>query len=86
MSTYRIFTIGQDQHFIGMPIFVVCADDKEAVDKAMGLANGLDQEMWDDKDGCAPPAQSAKDIDCVSQCQSGAMDRARIKHSELARE
>ena len=45
MPTYRIFTIGRDQHFSGMPKIVECADDNEAVDNAMQLANGLDQRF-----------------------------------------
>jgi PII-like signaling protein len=49
MSTYRIFTVGRDQHFSGMPVIVECVDDKEAVDKAMQLANGRDLEIWDHK-------------------------------------
>jgi hypothetical protein len=49
MPTYRIFTVGRDAHFSGMPIIVECLDDKEAVDKAIHLANGLDLEIWDQK-------------------------------------
>jgi hypothetical protein len=49
MATYRIFTVGVDQHFSGMPKIVECVDDNEAVDKAMQLANGLDLEIWDAK-------------------------------------
>jgi hypothetical protein len=49
MPTYRIFTVGRDQHFSGMPEIVECVDDNEAVDKAMQLANGLDLEIWDHK-------------------------------------
>jgi hypothetical protein len=49
MPTYRIFTVGHDQHFSGMPEFVECVDDNEAVDRAMQLANGLDLEIWDHK-------------------------------------
>jgi hypothetical protein len=32
-----------------MPVIVECVDDKEAVDKAMHLANGRDLEIWDHK-------------------------------------
>lgn len=49
MSTYRIFTIGEDQHFTGMPVLVDCADDNAAVDKAMQLVDGHDLEVWDHK-------------------------------------
>jgi hypothetical protein len=47
MPKYRIFTVGRDAHFSGVPQTVECADDKEAVEKAMQLANGLDLEIWD---------------------------------------
>jgi hypothetical protein len=33
----------------GGPEVGECADDKEAVVKAMQLAGGLDVEIWDDK-------------------------------------
>ena len=33
MPTYRIFTIGRDQHSSGMPKIVECVDDNEAVDR-----------------------------------------------------
>jgi len=47
MPTYRIFTVGQDEHFVGVPEIVECVDDYEAVDKAMRLMNELDVEIWD---------------------------------------
>ena len=47
MPKYRIFTVGHDQHFVGVPKIVECVDDNEAVDKAMQLMNGLDVEIWD---------------------------------------
>jgi len=46
---YIIYPVGRDQHFSGMPVIVECVDDKEAVDKAMHLANGRDLEIWDHK-------------------------------------
>ena len=49
MPKYRIFTVGHDQHFVGVPENVECVDDNEAVDKAMQLMNGLDLEIWDHK-------------------------------------
>ena len=33
--SYRIYTIGRGGHFLGSPDVVECADDKEAVEKAM---------------------------------------------------
>jgi len=47
--SYRIYTIGRGGHFLGAPDVVECADDKEAVEKAMQLAGGLDVEIWDHK-------------------------------------
>jgi hypothetical protein len=47
MPTYRIFTVGTDQHFLGVPEIVECLDDNEAINKATQLANGLDLEIWD---------------------------------------
>jgi len=45
--SYRIYTIGRGGHVLGAPDVVECADDKEAVGKAMRLAGGLDVEIWD---------------------------------------
>ena len=47
--SYRIYTIGRGGHFLGGPEVVECADDKEAVEKAMQLARGFDVEIWDRK-------------------------------------
>ena len=47
--SYRIYTIGRGGHFLGGSEVVECADDKEAVEKAMQLASGLDVEIWDHK-------------------------------------
>ena len=52
--SYRIYTIGRGGHFLGGPDVVECADDKEAVEKAMQLAGGLDVEIWDHKRLVAP--------------------------------
>jgi len=41
---------------LGGPEVVECADDKEAVEKAMQLAGGLDVEIWDDKRLVTPVA------------------------------
>jgi hypothetical protein len=42
MPTGRIFTVGRDAHFSGVRKTLECADDKEAVEKATQLTNGLD--------------------------------------------
>ena len=52
--SYRIYTIGRSGNFLGSPEVVECADDKEAVEKAMQLAGGLDVEIWDHKRLVAP--------------------------------
>ena len=39
---------------MGGPEVVECADDEEAVEKAMQLAGGLDVEIWDHKRLVAP--------------------------------
>ena len=48
MPTGRIFTVGRDAHFSGVRKTLECADDKEAVEKATQLTNGLDLKIWDD--------------------------------------
>ena len=49
MPTGRIFTVGRDAHFSGVRKTLECADDKEAVEKATQLTNGLEfREIWDD--------------------------------------
>ena len=47
--TYRINTIGHDGYLFGTPKVAECADDKEAVEKAIQLANDRDVEIWDHK-------------------------------------
>jgi hypothetical protein len=46
MPEHRIFTIGPDGHFIGVPKIAEFADDKEVVETAMRTANGADIEIW----------------------------------------
>jgi hypothetical protein len=46
MPEYRIFTIGPDGHFTGVPKIAEFVDDKEVVEKAMRTANGADIEIW----------------------------------------
>jgi hypothetical protein len=42
----RIFTIGPDGHFAGVPKIVKFSDDNEAVEKAIPMANAADIEIW----------------------------------------
>jgi hypothetical protein len=44
---YRIYTIGPDGKFAGLPKVMECADDEEAVTKAMRAVDGHDVEIWD---------------------------------------
>ena len=46
--TYRIYTIGRDGLFKNIEV-VECADDREAVDRAIRAADGFDVEIWDYK-------------------------------------
>jgi hypothetical protein len=46
MPEYRIFTIGSDGHFVGVPKIAEFADDEEVVEKALRTANGADIEIW----------------------------------------
>jgi len=46
--TYRIHVVGRDGHPLRTEV-VECADDKEALDKAIQIANGHDVEIWDHK-------------------------------------
>jgi hypothetical protein len=51
---YRIFTIGPDGHFAGVPKIVRFSNDNivrfsndnEAIEKAIPMANGADIEIW----------------------------------------
>ena len=45
MREYRIFTIGPDGHFAGVPKIVKFSNDNEAIEKAIPMANGADIEI-----------------------------------------
>jgi hypothetical protein len=47
--SYRIHVLGRGGHFLRTREVVECADDKEAVEKAVQLAAGFDVEIWDHK-------------------------------------
>jgi hypothetical protein len=45
MAEYRAYTVGLDGHFVASrPL--VCADDAEAIEKARGLVDSHDIELW----------------------------------------
>jgi hypothetical protein len=46
MPEYRIYTILEGGRIAGPSDNVDCADDDEAVNKAIQLANGSEQEVW----------------------------------------
>jgi hypothetical protein len=46
MPTYRVYTIGPDGKFAGVPKVIECADDEEAVAKTMQAVDGHDLEIW----------------------------------------
>jgi hypothetical protein len=47
MPAYRIYISSDDGKFSSAPEFLVCADDKEAVEKATQSVNGQAVEIWD---------------------------------------
>jgi hypothetical protein len=47
MAQYRVYTVGSDNHFVGAPEVIECADDVAAIKKAKELKNGLDVEVWE---------------------------------------
>jgi hypothetical protein len=49
MPMYRIYTNGPDGYLFGIPKVAECVDDKEAVEKAIQLANDRGVEIWDHK-------------------------------------
>jgi hypothetical protein len=44
---YRIYTVGSDGKFAGVPKVMECVDDEEVVAKAMQTIDGHDLEIWD---------------------------------------
>jgi hypothetical protein len=46
MREYRIFTIGPDGHFAGVPKIAKFSNDNEAIEKAISMVNGADIEIW----------------------------------------
>jgi hypothetical protein len=49
MTQYRICTVGRDGRFTGPAQVAECANDQEAVERAIQAANGLVIEIWDYK-------------------------------------
>jgi len=63
MPTGRIFTVGRDAHFSGVRKTLECTDDKEAVEKATQLTNGLDsRDLGRCARGCAASRQPVIEI------------------------
>jgi hypothetical protein len=47
-TSYRFYNLGRGGHIIGDREIVECADDKEAIKKAMLKADHFDVEIWDE--------------------------------------
>ena len=47
MPYYRIYHLGNGDHISTPPIIVECADEQEAIGKALQAANGKAVELWD---------------------------------------
>jgi hypothetical protein len=45
MAEYRVFPVGLDGHFVGSRA-LTCANDAEAIEQAVRLADGHDVELW----------------------------------------
>jgi hypothetical protein len=45
MPDYRAYTVGNDGHFIGFEP-LICADDREAIERAKRLSTGFVVELW----------------------------------------
>ena len=45
MAEYRAYTVGRDGHFTGFEP-MVCGDDSEALERAKGLLDDHDIEVW----------------------------------------
>ncbi len=46
-QSYRIYTVGPDGKFEGVPKVIECADDDEAIAMGMQAIDGHDIEIWD---------------------------------------
>jgi hypothetical protein len=45
MADYRVYLVGPDGHFYeAVPL--ICADDAEAIERALRLASDHDVELW----------------------------------------
>jgi hypothetical protein len=47
--SYHLYSVGRGANILGGPEIVECADDKEAVEKAVVKADHFDIEIWDQK-------------------------------------
>jgi hypothetical protein len=45
VAEYRAYAVGHDGHFVGYEP-LVCGSDNEAIEKAKGLVDGHDVELW----------------------------------------
>jgi hypothetical protein len=49
LKTYHLYTVGFDGKYAGLSRIVECADDREAVAKAMQTTDGIAVEIWEAK-------------------------------------
>jgi hypothetical protein len=46
MPAYRVYVLTTDGHIAGPAQVIECADDQEAIGKAVPLTNGKSVELW----------------------------------------
>ena len=46
MREYRVFFIERNNRISSVPEIIECADDQDAIQKAMPLVDGHDVEIW----------------------------------------
>jgi hypothetical protein len=47
MRPYRIYVVTNDGHITAPPHIIECADDQEAIGKAVHYTNGKAAELWE---------------------------------------
>ena len=47
LKTYRFYTVGADGKYAGLPKFVDCSGDREAVSRAAQKIDGIAVEIWE---------------------------------------
>lgn len=47
MSVYRVYVVGQSGHVGGIPQYIECRDDAEAIQQARQIMDGHSIEIWE---------------------------------------